>query len=61
MLGVTCHRTFEGFVTYVAAVGAALLVLAGFVAQEGAFLREALLANVTAERTLPSVRPVVFI
>ncbi len=36
-------------------------MLAGLVADEGAFLCEALLTNITAERTLASVCPVVFI
>ena len=53
--------TFEGFATDVAAVGSALLVLAGLVADEGAFLSEALITNITAERTLAGVCPVVFI
>lgn len=43
------------------AVGPALLVLARLVAEEGSFLCEALLADVTAKGTLPSVSPVVFI
>lgn len=54
------HR-FEGFATYVTTVGAALLVFAALVADEGAFLCEALLTNITAKRTLTSVCPVVFI
>lgn len=53
--------TFEGFATYVTAVRTAFLVLAGFVADEGAFLSETLLTDVTAKRTLTSVCPVVFI
>lgn len=36
-------------------------MLAGFVADEGAFLSEALLANIAAERTLAGVRPVVLV
>lgn len=36
-------------------------MLAGLVADEGALLREALLANITAKRTLTSVCPVVTI
>lgn len=59
---VVCdERTFEGFATYVTAVRAPLLVLAGFVADEGTFLGETLLTDVTAEGTLASVCPVVFI
>lgn len=61
MCDITACLTFEGFAADVAAVGAALLVLAGLVADEGAFLREALIANITAERTLAGVCPVVFI
>lgn len=55
------HVTFEGFATYGTAVWTALLVLAGLVTDEGAFLREALLAHVAAKRTLAGVCPVVFI
>lgn len=61
MQGRLSIATFEGFATYVTAVRAAFLVLAGLVADEGAFFCEALLANITAERTLTSVCPVVFI
>lgn len=57
----TEYQTFEGFATYVTTVGTALFVLAGLVADEGAFLREALLTNIAAKRTLTSVCPVVFI
>lgn len=53
--------TFEGFATYMTTVRTAFLMLAGLVADEGAFLCEALLTNITAERTLTCVRPVVFI
>lgn len=53
---------FEGFAADVtAADGTAVLVLAGLVAEESAFLCEALLTDVTAKRTLASVSPVVFI
>ena len=55
------YLTFEGFATYVTAVGTTFLVLAGLVADEGAFLREALLADIAAEGTLAGVRPVVFV
>lgn len=53
--------TFESFPTDVAAVGTALLVLAGLVAKEGAFLSEALLAHVAGEGTLTCVSPIVFV
>ena len=53
--------TFEGFSADVTAVGPALLVLAGDVADERIFLREALLAELTAERPLPRVGPVVLV
>ena len=43
------------------AVRTALLVLAGLVPDEGAFLCEALLTNITAERALAGVSPVVFV
>lgn len=57
----TLYRTFEGFAADMTAVRTAFLVLAGFVADEGAFLGEALLANIAAERTLAGVCPVVFV
>lgn len=53
--------TFEGFATDVTTVGTTLFVLAGLVADEGAFFCESLLTDITAEGTLASVRPVVFI
>lgn len=53
--------TFERFVAYVTTVRTAFLVLAGLVADKGAFFREALLAHVTGKRTLAGVRPTVFI
>ena len=53
--------TFKGFSADVTAVGPALLVLAGDVADERTLLREALLAELTAERPLPRVGPVVLI
>lgn len=55
------YQTFKGLAADVTAVRPAFLVLAGFVADEGAFLREALLTNIAAERTLTGVRPVVFV
>lgn len=55
------YQTFEGFPTYVATVWPALLVLAGFVADESALLGEALLAHVAAVGTLAGVCPVVFV
>lgn len=61
MIMIMSNQTFEGFATYVATVGPAFLVLAGLVANEGAFLCEALLANIAAKRTLASVCPVVFV
>ena len=62
-LGATSELrlTFESFATDVTAVGAALPVLAGLVAEKGALLREALLTDVTAEGTLARVRPLVLI
>lgn len=58
---VFSSSTFKGFPTDVAAVGAALLVLAGLVAKEGAFLGEALLTHVAGEGALARVSPVVFV
>lgn len=55
------YQTFKGFAADMTAVRAAFLMLAGFVADEGAFLGEALLANIAAKRTLTGVRPVVFV
>lgn len=52
---------FEGLATYVTTVRTAFLVLAGFVADEGTFLCEALLTDITAKGTLASVCPVVLI
>lgn len=61
VLALTSHPTFEGFQTYVAGVGPALLVLAGFVADESALLSEAMFAHVAAVGTLAGVSPVVFV
>lgn len=55
------YLTFEGFATYVTTVRTAFLVLAGLVADKGAFLCETLLADITAKGTLASVCPMVFI
>ena len=54
-------RTFKGFATYVTTVRPPLLVLAGNVANKRAFLREALLAELTAEGAFPRVGPVVLV
>lgn len=61
MFALTSHPTFEGFQTYVAGVGPALLVLAGFVADESALLSEAMFAHVAGVGTLAGVSPVVFV
>lgn len=53
--------TFKGFATYVTTVGAAFLVLAGDMANEGAFLCETLLTELTAKGTLTCVCAVVFV
>lgn len=53
--------TFEGLAADVAAVGAALLVPAGLVAHQRAFLSETPLADVAGERTLAGVSPAVFV
>lgn len=55
------HLTFEGLAADVAAVGAAVLMLAGLVAEKSSLLCEALLTDFTAEGTLTSVCPVVFV
>lgn len=54
-------QCFECFVTDVTAVRSALLVLAGLVAEQSAFLGEALLADVTAVGSLAGVCAVVLI
>lgn len=53
--------TFEGLPTDLAEVGPALLVAAGHVPQQGPLLSEALLAELTAEGPLASVRAVVLV
>jgi hypothetical protein len=53
--------TFKGFATYVTTVRPPLLVPAGDVANKRAFLREAVLAELTAEGALTRVGPVVLV
>lgn len=56
-----CALTFECFVTHVTAVRSALLMLAGLVAEQSAFLGEAPIADVTAVGSLTGVCTVVLI